>query len=283
MNFKGDVFMYDYYDVGLDAMDILSGIISSLNTIIQAVSFIILIIGIVQCFFGYKWLKFVLAVSGFMTGSVIGSVVGLIGGLESTDSVSEVVSMIIAVMVIFGIIGAVISYKVYKLGVFLVGFSGVYIISLLTSLAGRLMSGSDSIAAAFVTALIPAVIAGCLMVKFTKPLIIIYTALSGAYTASFALSSLMSGGGFFIMIALSIAGIYVQCRMNDGITEKNYSNNNKNTVPPLKYDYLKNDMENQSAFNYAYSHNSGDSEHKSVSPYTPSKENNNDDIPKILD
>lgn len=228
MHLKGEICMYDYYNVGLDEMDILSGIISTLNQVMQAISFITLIIGIIQCFFGYKWLRFALAVSGFMTGAVIGSIVGLIGGLNSTDSVSDVVNMIIAVMVIFGIIGAVISYKVYKLGVFLIGFSGVYLISLLTSLAGRLMSGNDSIAAAFVTALIPAVVAGVLMVKFTKPLIIIYTGISGAYTAAVSLAVLMDGGTFFFTVALSIAGIYIQCKMNDGLTE----NKKREQLPP---------------------------------------------------
>ncbi|MCM1059124.1 MAG: TMEM198/TM7SF3 family protein [Eubacterium sp.] len=271
--------MYNYYDVGLDSMDIISGIMNVLNSIISAIAFIIFIIGVIQCFFGYKWLKLVLAVSGFMTGTVIGSVVGLIGGINSTDSVSEVVNMIIAVMVIFGIIGAVISYKVYKLGVFLVGFSGVYVICLIVSLAGRLMSGSDSIAASFITSLIPAIIAGCLMVKFTKPLIIIYTGISGAYTAAFSLASLMSGGTFFFLIAFSVAGIYVQCRTNDGLTEKKSI---RTSEPPLKYDYLKNDERKSSPFNYEYTHYHN--ENKNAISYA-SEDTNNDDsnFPRIID
>lgn len=271
--------MYDYYDVGLNEIDILSGIINSLSTIMRAISFIIFIIGIIQCFFGYKWLRFVLAVSGFMTGAVIGSIMGLIGGLNSTDSVTEVVSMIIAVMVIFGIIGAIISYKVYKLGVFLVGFSGVYIISLFTSLAGRIISGNDSISAAFVTALIPAVVAGVLMVKFTKPLIIIYTGISGAYTAAVSAAALMGGGTFFFTVALSIAGIYVQCKMNNGLKENR--NKNSASTQPFNYDYLENSNEVPSPFKYDYTHKQEDKTYKNA----PSSiiGDDKDDLPEIID
>lgn len=273
--------MYDYYNVGFDEMDILSGIMNALNQVMRAISFFTLIIGIIQCFWGYKWLRFVLAISGFMTGAVIGSVVGLMGGLNSAESISEAMSMIIAVMIIFGIIGAVISYKVYKLGVFLVGFSGVYIISLITSLAGRLISGSDSIASVFVTALIPAVAAGVLVVKFTKPLIIIYTGISGAYTAAVSLAVLMGGGTIFFTIALSIAGIYVQCKTNDGLTEKRRSEYEvPHNTPPLKYEYSKDSGSNNSAFHYDYS-NKPQYDHMPTEPVKT--ENNNDDIPKIID
>lgn len=284
MHLKGEICMYDYYNVGFDEMDILSGIINSLSTIMRAASLIIFIIGIIQCFFGYKWLRFVLAVSGFMTGAVIGSIMGLIGGLNSTDSISDVVNMIIVAMVIFGIIGAIISYKVYKLGIFLIGFSGVYLISLLTSLAGRLMSGNDSIAAAFATALIPAVVAGVLMVKFTKPLIIIYTGISGAYTAAVSLAVLMGGGTFFFTVALSIAGIYIQCKTNDGLTEKHESQyEDHHNPPPLKYEYSKSRNDNNSAFHYDYSNKSLNSQYDRMPPESVKVENNNDDIPKIID
>lgn len=218
---------YSRYSSGLDTLEIISKLLDSLSTIFKAVAIIVFVIGLLQCLFGYKWIRFVIAVSGFLFGSTIGAFLGIMMNINSSGDVSDVVFSIIATMLVVGGIGAVVSYKVYKFGVFLIGFSGVYIVNILISLAGRLLTGNDNIASIFITSAIPAAIAGWLVVKFTKPIIIIYTSISGAYTASFALSSLISGGGFILMVGLSIAGIYYQCKSNGGLTEKS------NRVQPM--------------------------------------------------
>lgn len=277
---------YDYYDAGISTADILSELLDALGTFFNAIAIIIAIYGIVQCLFGYKILKVMLAISGFLTGSMIGAIIGIIASSTMTGKASEVVAGLIFFMIISGIVGAVISYKVYKLGVFLIGFSGVYLVSVLFSLVGTLMSGGDSIAAAFIVSLIPAGVAGWLVVKFTKPIIIIYTALSGAYLAATTLSSVIGGGGFIIFIALCIAGIYHQIKANDGLTEStNRPNNSYN--PPLNYDYNRptsSEEDYRPALKYDYSNPSSDfktSDRAEYQQQTNDKENN--DLPNIID
>lgn len=261
--------MYDYYDIGYNAVDILSQIVDYLESFLNVISFIVFIVGVIQCFFGYKIEKFIIALSGFITGSMMGLVIGVFIGtkidIQTVDGLSSVAGFIIFVMIISGIIGVLISYNVYQIGLFLIGFSGVYIISLLFSLASILLSGDDSIAGAVISALIPAIIAGCIVVKFNKPVIIIYTAISGAFTAAFGISSILGGGGFFIMTALSVAGIYVQCKNNDGLTEKRkLQHEDHPNTPPSSYKPL----------NPPYN---------PIPPKPVEPENNNDDIPKIID
>lgn len=280
--------MYDYYDSGLSSMEILSGLMDTLSKFFNAIAIIMAIYGIIQCLFGYKILKVVLAISGFLTGSMIGAILGIIACTSSNSEVSDIVGGIIFFMLLCGVGGAVISYKVYKLGVFLVGFSGVYLISVLISLVSAIMSGSDSIASIFIFSAIPAGIAGWLVVKFTKPIIIIYTSISGAYLASTMLASIF-GGGFLIFVALCVAGIYYQIKSNDGLTEapKTYHTQNSNQQPPaLHYDYTKEEANNgPSAFHYAYSatqaNNTPDKADHERSSQTD--KNGNSDLPNIMD
>src|SRR5262245_20790379 len=69
------------------------------------------LLGIVECFFGYRVVRIVLAVLGFILGAVLAT---------SLLNTNETVSMII-VGVIGGLIGAVILYNLYFLGTFLAG------------------------------------------------------------------------------------------------------------------------------------------------------------------
>lgn len=133
-------------------------------------------------------------------------------------------------MVICGAIGAMIAYAFELIGAFLVGFSGVYVVSLISSLVGKIASNNDNIASSFFTAAIPAVIAGIIVVKFWKPIVIIYTGLSGALSIAIA-----TGFGFPVFLICAVGGIYYQIKSNNGLKE-----NKKEVKDPIINDKPKN-------------------------------------------
>jgi len=71
-------------------------------------------IGLIECFFGYRILRFILGVLGFIAGAVIFGSLGyeLSGG-------SELIS--IAAGIAGGLAGAFITYTLYIVGVFAIG------------------------------------------------------------------------------------------------------------------------------------------------------------------
>lgn len=78
--------MYDYYDdysSGFDALEILSSLPDILDKIGVLITLIAIVIGVVQCFWGYKYYRFTIALSGFITGSTIGIALGLFFALSS--------------------------------------------------------------------------------------------------------------------------------------------------------------------------------------------------------
>ena len=235
--------MYDYYDnysyygdniSWTDIMDILSGISDALDRIIVILHLIMLAVGVVQCFWGYKLYRFTIAVSGFMTGLTIGAVSGIAMAIRSDgNSLSDIITFTLIWMLICGVIGAVIAYHVELIGIFLVGFSGVYTVSLIITL---LDTKAENIVLALFTSAIPAVIAGVLVVKFWKPIVIIYTGIYGA-----ALIAEGIGFGIIAVILCSIGGIYYQIKSNNGLT---YSAERRLQQP------VNNTENNKSAFNY---------------------------------
>lgn len=216
--------MYSYYndygnygDYGpvIDALDILSalpGLIEKIGVIFMLAT---IAIGIVQCFWGYKLYRITIAISGFITGSTIGGALGLfmVIGMDA-DSINGAITVVVMSMLVAGIIGAVIAYSFELIGVFLVGFSGVYVVTLILSLVSKVMTNNDNIASSFFTAAIPAVIVGILVVKFWKPIVIIYTGLSGALCIAIG-----TGIGLVAFILCSIGGIWYQIKSNNGLTE----------------------------------------------------------------
>lgn len=229
--------MYDYYDdysSGFDALEILSSLPDVFDKIGAIITLIAIVIGIVQCFWGYKYYRFTIALSGFVTGSTIGIALGLFFALSSEfESLKTATTFVIASMIICGAIGAIIAYAFELIGAFLVGFSGVYVVSLISSIIGKIASNNDNIASSFFTAAIPAVIAGIIIVKFWKPIVIIYTGLSGALSIAIA-----TNFGFPAFLICAVGGIYYQIKSNNGLRdnkEKEKSSTTNNNNGGLKY------------------------------------------------
>ncbi len=126
-------------------------------------------IGLIECFFGYRILRFLLGVLGFIAGAVVcGSL-----GYELTDG-SEIVSIIAGIA--GGVAGAFIMYTLYIVGVLAIGAAlgymvAAYIFSLLNQPAIPLIL------------VLSAGVAGILAAILQKPMIMIATAFGGAYAA----------------------------------------------------------------------------------------------------
>ncbi len=165
------------------------------DSIMRLFACISLVIGAVECFAGFKIMKAMMVIWGFFIGAIIGVVVGV-------TAKSTILGFI--VVVAFGIGLAVLFYKLYLAGIFI-------LTAFLTTIALYIMFENIIIALPF------AVAVGVLAICFVKPVVIITTSISGAGTI---LSSayLMMGLGLnanpiattVLWIPMALAGIVVQ-------------------------------------------------------------------------
>lgn len=177
--------------------------------VLKIIGIVILIISILGCFFGYKIARVFIAICGFIVGMFIGIGVASVLRIELEKS-----GTIIAIVLICGIIFAILSYKFYKIGVFIMTFlnSGLFM----------LLVGSDLLKneeQALVLALIAGIVIAIIAVMFTKPMIIITTSvtwgkIAGLFLAVLLKNEMMSNILPWIFIA---AGIFVQIKTNGGL------------------------------------------------------------------
>ena len=166
----------------------------------EAIMLLLLLFGALECFLGYRIFRVITALVGFIVGAAIGGVLGfftaqqlgaLIGGL------------------VVGILGGLLAFKLYKLGVFVICFFAGAALGLVLGAA----AGDQSMAFAF--AGIAGLALGVLGVILTGPLIIISTAIGGGMSCGMSLGTIMSnmGLGLLLGVVLSIVGILLQFYM----------------------------------------------------------------------
>ena len=149
-------------------LDILSGFNNILcdpfgiGTAIQSALITIGVIGFIlampQCLFGYKILKFLIALQGFFIGGILEC--GILGALSQSGEGAVLGFLIGAVL------GAIISYKVYKIGVFCIGFGLGGGASMLI-----ILQLSHNIPASIFIGIIGGIAIGVLLVLFSKSVI----------------------------------------------------------------------------------------------------------------
>lgn len=134
-------------------------------------------IGLIECFFGYRILRFLLGVLGFIAGAVIFGSMGyeLSGG-------SELIS--IAAGIAGGLAGAFITYTLYIVGVFAIGaalgfMTASYVFGILNA---------DPISIVLIAS---AAFGGILAAVLQKPMLILATAFGGSYAAVASISYLI--------------------------------------------------------------------------------------------
>jgi membrane protease subunit (stomatin/prohibitin family) len=174
----------------------------------QIIAVIVMIPAILQCFFGYKLLKFWMSFTGFLIGGCIGLLIGL--AACGTNSGNAAIPIILSL--IFGVLGAWIAFKLYKIGVFLMCFAMGFIFG---AILGYFAGGTSMMVPLGVIFAFIAAIAGVILMK---PVIIISTSLTGGILAGVCLvkafGSQNSTVGIVLGILLAALGIYVQFKMN---------------------------------------------------------------------
>ena len=163
-----------------------------------------LIYGILECFFGYKIMKILFAIQGFFLGFLVGAGFAYLMGLNS-------VGPIVLCCLVFAILGAMLLYKFYLIGVFLSNATMVFLIGLLIGGTGE----SNMIAWGLI-----GVIIGVLAVKFVRIWVIAVTGIVGGLSAGTALMGLLevykTGPALLAGIVLAVLGILYQWKTTDG-------------------------------------------------------------------
>jgi hypothetical protein len=125
-----------------------------------------ILVGVIQCFFGYRIFKFVLGMTGFLLGAALAGVVGY--------NISQQVITGVFAGILGGVIGALLMFALYFVGVFLFGaFLGGVLGATLYGMAG---SNPEPVAL-----IILAVVFGLIALVFQKFMIIVSTAFNGAW------------------------------------------------------------------------------------------------------
>lgn len=186
-------------------MSFLNDFFANVGTIGLAIS---LLLSLAGCFFGYKLMKFWIAVAGFMLGFVLGDVICSLLKVESFG-------IFFLIGAVVGIVLAIVSFKLYKAGIFLLG-------AVLGGGISALVLGTQEWWHILVAVLIGLAV-GSLAVVAVKPVVIFSSAISGGLStlqtagALFLLDTLTTSASTIILvggIVLAAAGIVVQFMTN---------------------------------------------------------------------
>jgi hypothetical protein len=177
---------------------------------------IAILIGALECFFGYKIFKTILGLIGFLIGAALGA------GIAYAQSGDKIFTLLAGI--VGGLIGAGLLVALYFVGVFLIG---ALLGGILVEMLYRL-SNHDPVLVVIITV---AIIVGVIAVIFQKLMIIVSTSFSGSWMvvnglAYFFINAgsptdigtfLRSGGSnsYIILlcaIALGIIGAVIQYR-----------------------------------------------------------------------
>lgn len=186
----------------------LKGLASSMSIFIAVIIFAV---SIVHCFYGYKLLKWWTSFIGFVLFGLAGY--GIYYSLKG-DSNTAIICGVVA-----GLIGAFISFSLYKIGVVVISFGAGF-------LAGYTISENIQTAAIF------AVISGILVLLFMKPVLIITIAVSSGILAGRNLAVILEAGSdtsTMLSVVFAILGTLFQWKANIGkIGFRKSRNKNKN-------------------------------------------------------
>ena len=158
---------------------------------------IALIVAIITCFWGYKLNKGLIAIFGLIIGFALGT--EYLANFITNQTIVYIVSAVIGIAV------GLISYNLYLVGIFFLCAIAAFVLCENLGLAKNLQT---------IICLVAGIIAGILGVKFTRPIMIIATSLSGASiltdTAFQMLNFQNNTLSFIISIVLAILGMVYQ-------------------------------------------------------------------------
>lgn len=173
------------------------------TTVTMGIFGAVLIFGILNCVLGYRLLRFWVMLFGFAAGAF--------GGLFLARSMDAADKMIyLGAMLGLGIVFGVVSFMIYKLGIFILGAGIAWTLSI------YILHPTTS--AVFFACILCGVVVGGLGVRYAKEVIIVGTSLLGGVMAGFALSKL--GGlseipyGIALSVCFALLGLLIQFATN---------------------------------------------------------------------
>ena len=189
-----------------DVYDFLSGLVDLAGSFGRIICIVTLVIGILGCFFGFKLTKIYLGICGFLAGGILGIVL----------AVAKDEAKFLLLGIVLAIVFAVLAYKLYKLGVFVMTFVNGFIVGFLVGAA--IFKDTKK---GVVVGIILGLITGIVSIIFVKPTIIISTSISFGDMAGVALGLLLGNSTMcrILPFVFMIAGAAVQIYSNGGLFE----------------------------------------------------------------
>ena len=164
---------------------------------------VLLVLGILNCVFGYRLIRFWMMVGGFFVGAVLAFIC-----VRSMDIQDKTVWG--AAVIVTGIIFAVIAFLIYKAGVFLLAAGIGWALSI------YFIHPTSS--AAFFACILIGIALGTLAVKYCREVLIVATSLIGGLIAGVSLGRLGGLAEFPYGIGLSagfaLLGMLIQFAIN---------------------------------------------------------------------
>ena len=173
------------------------------GTLAMAFFGIVLVFGLVNCILGYRLLRFWMMIFGFLMGAGA----GFFGVYEAGASDKTIY---VVVMLIAGVVLAVISFAIFKAGIFIIGAGigltvTVYLIHPTTSFT-------------FFLCLLTGVGLGFLALRYEREVIIVGTSILGGILSGFATAKLTNMEeipfGIIFSIGFALVGMLIQFAIN---------------------------------------------------------------------
>ena len=156
-------------------IDFLSMIAEELSSVQISTAGVTLVIGILNCFLGYRLLKAWVALTGFTAGALLAY------SLVSRYTGNTLIQ--IGAIVSGGLLLGLLAFHVYRLGVFLL------CTTIGTTAVSILLQPKDSLR--FLICLGIGVLIGLLGMAFVKPMVILNTALGGGFSIAASVAGLL--------------------------------------------------------------------------------------------
>ena len=173
------------------------------GTLAMAFFGIVLVFGLVNCILGYRLLRFWMLIFGFLMGAGA----GFFGVYEAGASDKTIY---VVVMLIAGVVLAVISFAIFKAGIFIIGAGigltvTIYLIHPTTSFT-------------FFLCLLTGVGLGFLALRYEREVIIVGTSILGGILSGFATAKLTNMEeiplGIIFSIGFALVGMLIQFAIN---------------------------------------------------------------------
>lgn len=188
---------------------------------------VLLVIGAIECFAGFKTFKGLIRLIAFFVCFLLG------GMICYSQEMAMPVPMIVGLVA--GIVGAIIAYKLYKIGVFIKSFIDGFLVATIANLGIQISKNENLIDEILdpntaieilqpivIVSLIVGLIVAIIAVIFVKPVIILSSSFIGAVFCAVGISSIASITGIIIgimVIGLFVLGMIVQIKTTGGFFE----------------------------------------------------------------